>query len=251
MQKLKFIIFSLVVLSGLVFLFSPGVAPDNFQFQEILNLVSQNDVVIIFNSGGWGNTPLEKAEDFAPIVEGIQQTLNDWGYNSVVIPFVRTKDNLSGKITGAKDFFNSFEFCSEVLAQKVEFLAEEFPDKKIIMAGLSAGGAFVDKTYEKISEEVKGSVYTIVVGAPFWVKPIESENMLSLENNGKDSLVKGDVKTLILTLLKTPFRWILAKINGQNLTFSQAFRVPGHNYDWSSPEVGPQIVTFLKERFKN
>lgn len=251
MKKVKKFIFLSVIFGGLFSLFGLEVIPGGFQPQEILEITQNSDVIIIFNSGGWGNTPLEKAEDFAPIVEGIQQTLDEWGYNSVVIPFVRTKNNLLGKIAGTKDFLNIFEFSSEILAQKVEFLAERFPDKKIIIAGLSAGGAFVDKTHEKISEEVKDSVYTIAVGAPFWVKPIESENVLSLENNGEDSLAKGDTKTLILSLLRTPFKWILAKINGRNLTFSQAFHTPGHYYNWSSPGVGPQIVTFLKERLKN
>ncbi len=46
------------------------------------------DVIIIFNSGGWGNTPLEKAEDFATIIRGIQETLNQWGYNSIVVSYM-------------------------------------------------------------------------------------------------------------------------------------------------------------------
>jgi len=61
---------------------------------------------------------LEEAEDFAPIIEGIEETLNEWGYNSIVIPYERTKDSFFGKIAGARDFLNSFKSSSEVLAEK-------------------------------------------------------------------------------------------------------------------------------------
>ena len=131
MKKTQHLILVLVVLGGLAFLFGPEVVPENYQFQEFLDVAAQNDVIIIFNSGGWGNTPLEEAEDFAPVIEGIQETLNEWGYNSLVIPYARTKDDLSGKITGARDFLNSFQTSSEILAEKVDFLTENLPDKKI------------------------------------------------------------------------------------------------------------------------
>jgi len=248
MQKIKqFIIISVIIFS-LFFLFGPEVFPENYQFQELLDLAAQNDVIIIFNSGGWGNTPLEKAEDFAPIIEGIQEILKEWGYNSLVIPYTRTKDDLSGKITGARDFLNSFQTSSEILAEKVNFLTENLPDKKIILAGLSTGGALVDETMEKISE--KSQVFSIEAGIPFWHNSLESENILQLNNNGKDSLSIGEIKTLIASLAKAPFKWILAKMNGEDLTFSQAIWAPGHEYFWDSPEVGPQIVTFLENKIR-
>lgn len=248
MRKFKYLTFTLVILGCLSFLFSPAIIPENPQFQELLNPISQSDIIIIFNSGGWGNTPLEKAEDFAPIVKGIENTLKDWGYSSLAIPYIRTKDDFLGKITGTRDFLNSFKSSSEILAEKVEFLAEQFPDKKIIMAGLSSGAALVDETIEEISEN--SQIYAIEVGAPFWAETFESENILQLNNNGKDSLADGDVKFLVLSLAKAPFKWILAKVNGQNLTFSQAIQVPGHEYFWDSPEVGPQIVTFLENKLR-
>jgi len=248
MQKIKqFIIISVIIFS-LFFLFGLEVIPDNFQLQEVLEAAKNSDVIIIFNSGGWGNTPLQEAEDFVPIVEGIEKTLSGWGYNSLVIPYTRTKDDLSGKITGAKDFLNSFQTSSEILAEKVNFLTESLPDKKIIMAGLSAGGALVNKTMEKISE--KSQVFAIEAGVPFWHEKFESENVLQLNNDGKDSLSVGEIKTLLFSLAKAPLKWILAKMNGEDLTFSQAIRAPGHEYFWDSPEVGPQIVSFLKNRFK-
>lgn len=248
MRKIKKITLVSVILGGLFFLFGPEVIPENFQSQEILSLTSDNDVIIIFNSGGWGSTSLEEAKDFALIIEGIQETLKDLGYNSLVIPYKRTKNDFLGKIAGARDFFNSFKSSSKILAEKIEFLTENLPDKKIIIAGFSSGGAFVDETLEKVSQEAR--VYAIAAGVPFWHDNFESENILFLDNNGKDSLVKGDVKSLISALVKAPFKWTFSKINGQNLSFSQAIQAPGHEYSWSSPEVSSQIATFLNYKLR-
>jgi len=248
MRKTKYPILFLVFFGALFFLFGPEITPENLQPQEILNLAKDNDVIIIFNSGGWGNTPLEKAADFTPIIEGIKKTLEDFGYNSLVIPYIRTEDTLSGKIAGARDFLSSYSSSSKILAKKVEFLTENLPDKKIILTGLSAGGALVDEAMGKI--ETKASVYAIEAGVPFWIKTFEAENILQLNNNGKDSLSAGEIRTLLFTLVKAPFKWIFSKMNGQNLPFSQAFYVPGHEYSWSSPEVGSQITTFLENKIR-
>ncbi len=244
MKKIKLLTLIFVVFGGLFFLFGLEVVPEHLQVQEILDSVTQNDIIIIFNSGGWGDTPLEEAEDFSPIVKEIQDTLNNWGYSSIVIPYRRA----TGKISGAKDFLNFFDFSSEVLAEDLESIIRKLPDKKIIMAGLSNGGAFVRKTIERVSDDTKDSIFVISVGPPFWHKSSQPENTLQLTNKGKDSLSAGEVKGLLLALIKTPFRWIFSKINGQNLPFAQAFQVPGHEYGWSSPEVGPQIVTFLRNK---
>lgn len=182
MKKTKVIIITGIILGSLPLLFSPPVMPENFQVQEIFDLVVNSDVVIIFNSGGWGNTSPEKAEDFFPIINGIQETLKELNYDSIVIPYRRTKDSFLGRITGIKDFFSSFGFSSEILADEIEVLAEGLPNKKIIMAGLSNGGDLVIKTYEKISEKTKGSVFGITLGTPFWTENFHSENILRLDS---------------------------------------------------------------------
>lgn len=247
MKKEKQFILASVILGGLFFLFGLEVIPDSFQFQELLD---SNDVIIIFNSGGWGDTSLAEAQDFAPIVAEIQKTLDGWGYNSVVISYNRTKDTLSGELAGTKDFLNSFNDSSENLAKDLESLAENLPDKKIIMTGLSNGGAFVERTMEKISGETKKSVYAITVGIPFWQPTAKSDNILQLNNNGGDALATGKAGSLMFSLLKTPLGWIASKIKGQNIPFPLAFRAPGHEYIWSSPEVGPQIVSFLEDKLR-
>lgn len=249
MKRLKLITTILVVIGGAIFIFTPNIMPENFPTQQVLSMASESDVIIIFNSGGWGNTPLEKAEDFAPIINGIQETLEGWGYDSIIVPYNRTKNGFLGKISSSRDFLTSFEFSSKNLANEVNFLAENFPGKKIIIAGLSNGSTLANRTYEKISQDVRGSVYTIAAGAPFWVKINNSENVLQVDNNGQDTLAKGDIKNLLIALIKTPFKWAISKINGQNLTLAQAAHAYGHDYSWSSPEINSQIVGFLENKF--
>ncbi len=251
MQTLKYFLLFSIIFGSLIFLFGPEVIPENFKPEEILTLAAGKDVIIIFNSGGWGNTPLEKAQDFSPVISGIQETLYKQGYNSIVIPFYRTKNTLMGKIAGAKDFFSSYSLSSEILAKNLEFLTKNLPNKRIILAGLSDGAAFINKTYEKASGEAKKSVYTIIAGTPFWSKTLKSDNVLQLDNNGEDSLTGGEVKSLFSVLFQAPFRWIASELNGQNLSFSRLFHISGHDYDWESPAVSSKIITFLKSKFKN
>lgn len=231
MKRVKRYILVLLVFGGLAFLFVPVTLPENLQLTEFLNSDDDSEVVIIFNSGGWGNTPLEEAKDLAPIIEGIESTLSGWGYRSVVIPYNRTKDGILGKITGLRELFDSFRDSSKDLAGKVELIAEKFPDKKIIVTGLSNGASFVNETYEEISGEIKGSVYAVAVGTPFWTSPQRSGNILQI-NSERDTLARGEIGSLFIDLFKTPFRG--------------AFRAAGHEYSWDYPEVNSQIVSFLE-----
>lgn len=249
MKKIKQLFSVFIVSLGLIFLFGPEVLPENNQFQELLNSASGSDIIIIFNSGGWGNTPLEKADDFFPIITGIKKTLDNWGYHSIVIPYERTKNGLLGKITGAREEMKSSPKSSEQLAKGVEQFLKENQGKKIIMAGLSNGAAFVDKTTKNL-DEFKNSVLAIEAGVPFWYSASELENALQIDNNGKDSLAEGKIEVLVATLFKTSFKWIMARISGDNIPLARAFRAPGHQYLWEAPEVGPQIVNFLEEKIR-
>jgi len=249
MQKIKKAILISVIFGCLFFLFGPEIVPTDFQPEEILNIAADNDVIIIFNSGGWGDTPMEKAEDFYPIIEGIQQTLSDWGYQSIVIPYSRTKNTFWGKISSAREFFSFFDFSSGVLARELESMVEDSPDKKIIIAGLSNGAVFTTETYNKISNEVKDSFCVLSVGSPFWYQTYPSEDILQLKSRA-DTLVRGEPKVLFSSLFKAPGRWLTAKLEGRNLTLGQALETPGHIYAWSSPEVRSEIVGFLENKLR-
>ena len=218
------------------------------RINNISNLASDSDIVIIFNSGGWGNTPPEKADDFFPIVKEIQHIFKEWGYSSIVVPYERTEDNIIGRITGAKDFLGFFDTSSDFLAEDVDSLIKNLPNKKIIITGLSNGGAVAIKTYEKLSEEIRGSIFVIAAGIPFWIENDESKNILQLNNDNKDSLAIGNVVELSLAAIKSPFRWIFSKIDRNNKPI-EVFYTSGHGYEWSSG-AGSAIKLFLEENVR-
>jgi hypothetical protein len=248
MKRLKLAIIISVALIALFFVFIPVSLPENFQLQQVLNSrYASNEILVVFNSGGLGHTPLEKSDDFLPVIKGIEETLNEKGYKTVVVSYNRTKDNFWGEITGVKGFFNSFKQQSEDLSSKIEDFLNENPQNKVIIAGLSQGGAFADETTEKLND-FQDRVFTIEAGVPFWQKKISSENILRLDNNGKDPLVRGDIKTLIFNLFESPLKWISAKIARSNLTFIGAIHAPGHDYSW--PDLKPQVISFLDNKLK-
>jgi len=235
----------IILLTGLFFLL--GEVPDNSRFKTVLNSASENNIVIIFNSGGWGDTPPEEASDFTPIIDGIQKTLSDLGYNSIVAPYIRTKESFLGRIEGIKETLSLFPNQSQKLANEIEVFIKNHPENKIIMAGLSNRAIFVNRTMMKISENQRNNVFAVEVGTPFWEKVLDSDNVLLLNNKGKDALSKMDLRILIPALLKSPCRWLSAQVLREELSFSQALYLPGHYYGWDS--VAPEVKSFLESRF--
>jgi len=226
------------------------VAPDSIK--EINDAVYDSDIIIVYNSGGWGHTPPEDAKDFLPILNGIQSTLVSMDYTSNIVPYYRMKEGFAWRIIAGKDFLVSFDNSSEFLAEDLEFLVNNLPpQKKIIITGLSNGGGFTLKTYEKLSEKAKKSVYAIVAGPPFWTGKVESENVLYLTNNGNDSFSGGHIVSLITALVKSPFKMMEAKLKGEKLEFAFAFQTPGHEYDWTSSSVEPEVRKFLEKVVKD
>jgi hypothetical protein len=249
MTKIKYQILIPIVFLAVLIFFEFDILPENTQFSEIAGPYFNEDIVIIFNSGGWGNTPPEKAKDLTPIIKGIEKSLSERGYKYKVIPYERTKYGFLAKMTGAREMLSYFRGQSDELAGRIKVFLEKNPDKKIIMVGLSNGASFVEKTMEKI-DNFQSSVLAIEIGSPFWQKRNNSPNILHLDNGDKDSLTKGDLKILLPVLLKAPPKWLLAKITGENLSFSMAFSFPEHKYSWESPAVGYSINSFLDRKIR-
>jgi hypothetical protein len=228
----------------ILFIAAPARFPDNADFTAGLNEITPNRAVIVFNSGGWGYTPPQEAADFAPILRGIQDTLSAANYHPEVISYERTEKSFLGRITGLRGFISSFNFQSSALADQLEEHLKENPEGKIIITGLSNGAAFTNQVIEKMGKEAAGQVLAIEVGTPFWEKPIRADNVLFLDNNGQDSLADGKIPSLLLALVKAPFRLVSAKLCGTSLSFSRSIQAPGHEYTWNS-STGSDIIQFL------
>jgi len=215
------------------------------QAKKFFDIFSPPDILIIFNSGGWGHTSLEKATDFRSIIFGIQEELNQWGYKSLIIPYNRTKESLIGKVADVEEILSFFRSQSRYLAEQIDDFLIDYQDKKVIMTGLSMGAFFVDEVMRRVRN--KSSVLVIKVGTPFYSDHFSSENVLEI-NNERDALALGKTRVLISTLSKAIRKWILAKIKGENLSFGKTINIPGHFYSWDSMETKQQIITFLKDK---
>jgi hypothetical protein len=248
LKKVKKTILASFVLAVLFFILAPAEYPDNFQFRKSLYSVQNEQVVIIFNAGGWGYTPLEKADDLAPIVLGTQDVLSDMGHSSVVIPYKRTKNSVLGKIESSRDLLLYFDTQATNLVSELEHLLQSESDSRVIITGLSNGAAFTDSIMERIPPDIRDRVLAIEVGLPFWDTAFDNENVLSLDNNGQDAFSKLRIGTFLGALIKTPFKWLLAKVSGENLSLGHAMYVPGHQYYWESPSVKENIISFLNEK---
>jgi hypothetical protein len=245
-MKIKKIIFLGIFFSGILFLFVPFSISQN---QELNNFVNPNfpkDVLIIFNSGGWGNTPLEKADDFFPIVYGIQETLKKDNLDSITISFYRIQNGFLGKVSGTKEMLRFFRNSSEIFSQEIEEFLKNNPQKRVILTGLSNGAFFINETMKKIDSRYQNRVLAIEAGLPFWAKRFSSDNVLILDNNGRDALSEGETKMLLISLLKIPQNWLDALITQKEIPFSRLIQVPGHYYYWD--DVKDEISMFLNKK---
>ncbi len=233
-----------VVLFG--WLFAVLAQPPAFDTRVFLEMAAKYDALIIFNSGGWGNTPLYKATDFASILNGIQGTLADLGYSSTVIEFVRTPGGLSSRLFDIKELINDFDYSSQVEAEQVRLILKNRPEKKVIVTGLSNGGATAERTMERL--ENSNNVFAVVAGAPGWYRRVNSDNLIALDNNKKDALAAGSFGKVVLALVRSPFVWLYHQLIRQPISLAIAIQIEGHEYAWSSPAVGSPIQEFLKSK---
>jgi hypothetical protein len=230
-----------------VFIVKPQSVPDAAQEKVLLDAAANTDVIIIFNSGGWGNTAIAAAPDFAPILAGIQDTLASRGFSSKVVPFVRTQRGLTGKIEDIKDYLTSLKYSSAMLAAEVDYLLENAPGKKVIIAGLSNGAGLTEKAMQKLGD--KPGIYAISAGIPKFYHSYTSDSILNLDNGGKDTLSSGKYWSVVGAIVRAPYVYVRAKFRHENLKFALSIEIPGHLYPWASPEVGPPIVGFIDAHF--
>lgn len=206
----------------------------------------KTDIIIFFNPGGWGNISFKKESYANSLLQGIQKILSELQYKILVVDYPRTKAGISGKIKGLKEIFLAFPSESKKLANLIEAITTRFKNLRIILIGYSSGGAFINEVMKK-TKEGEG-VYGILAGTPFFYKKLITENLLYLDNGGKDALAKGNFQKLlfivILGFLKLIFLFKLIR-----LKISEAFHFKEHEYFWENPEIKSKVENFLKNNF--
>lgn len=210
------------------------------KFKKIFNkALRNNDIVIIFNSGGWGTIDYSEAFDLYPICKKISEHLSKKKFKVAIVQYYRTSDNLIGKIGYLKDYFFAFPKESKQLAGLIEKTR-----KKIILIGLSNGALLADEVKERLSEA--DNVFSIELGKPFFGINSQNKNILRL-NNPEDHLSNGKrLKLFEAAFITAPFIWIKNMLCGKMIPIGAAVKIEGHEYLWS--EIGKDIISFVNKR---
>jgi hypothetical protein len=216
--------------------------------QKLKNACLDCDVLVVFNPGGWGDASLEEADDFRPILKGIQQAMVDKGYRTSSVPYLRTFPHLWGRLSGVKEQIMSFKNNSRIQVDDIRNLAENFPEKYFILTGFSTGGGLTGRSMKRLAH--LQNVLGITVGVPGWFDTYSSSQSLVLNNSGKDPLVAGDINAVAWHVLSAPYVWLQSRFDGRKLSLPLCFQFPYHEYRWESPEVGPPILKFISNKFR-
>ncbi|MCK9446363.1 hypothetical protein M0Q50_05675 [bacterium] len=236
-----FVVFSLLsfLWFDLVFLKHNG---ESFE-QELMRAGEASDVVIVFNSGGWGTVPFEQAFDFNSIINETKNLIEQKNYKVSIVQYYRTQENFFAKVASLKEILFNFPDSSKNFTERIDKFLEENPNDKIIMAGLSNGASFVDSAMAGLKDKNE-NVWAIELGAPFWKNNTKSENIISY-NNQADILANGRLGQILLSLIKTPFVWAYNNLQGNHISMSEAMHVKGHDYYWQ--QIKDDVASFVNK----
>lgn len=206
--------------------------------------VKENDVLILFNSGGWGKTALaDVKDDWDTVADGIGAWLASHGYRYKLIEYKRSGGSVPDIVLELKEFATARYTEAYKQAAEAHFLTTAHPNLKIILLGESSGAMFSNDVMRLL--EGNPRVLSIQAGQPFWDDDVPGPATLAMNYNGKspDSLHKGDI-------------WAMFKHNFVRLTgifrpgnfvkLDDTITAPGHHYGWGYPLIREQINQFLE-----
>ena len=215
------------------------------QLQATYLVAKDKDIVIIFNSGGWGWTPIEASSYGPDVVSGIETELTSLGYKVLFLDHLRTHESWQVPLNEFVEMATHYPSKAKELAARVEFLTSHIPDLRVVIAGESEGSLICDSVMSILKDNPQ--VYSIHLGPPFWDNSTISSRSLVLRNNGlvPDAFSQGKIFTIIRANVEALFG-ISQASPGNILLYIGA---PGHDYRWEYDEVRSQITNFLYESF--
>lgn len=222
----------------------------NFVDQLLATYVEarDTDVVVLFNSGGWGWNLTMETPGWASILDGIRSELENLGYSSVVLNYRRTSSGIRGCLTELVESITRYPHKARELASRVEFLSDHIPDLRIIVTGESTGTVISDKTMGILKDNTR--VYSIQTGTPFWHKPTTLDRTLLMNSNGRgiDTFSYGNIPVMLWSTVRGWFGLSPPDENPGNIL--SWLKAPGHDYSWQYPGVCNEVVGFLEMNFQ-
>lgn len=218
------------------------------QLLALYTVTKGTDFVILYNPGGWGWNSVENSPSWCTIYEGINSELNELGYKSLFLNYQRTVHTLHGHLNEMQQMLAGYSLKAKELASSADFLTQNVPDLRVIIAGESNGSIISDAAMNMLEDNTQ--VYSIQTGPPFWHSSSKmSDRRLVVTDNGitPDVFSEGDIWTLIKVNLKVLFGMPQVEYGPGNILY--IVRAPGHDYQWEYPGVYSQISDFLKLNF--
>ena len=221
------------------------------EFQEELvgihDEVKDCDFVLVFNSGGWGNTPLnETGDEWDTVVGGIESWFKDTGHTYALIEHNRCENSVRDILRELKGFLTARYAEAEELAAKVHFITEVQPDTRVVLLGESSGAMYSTDVMKLLESNPR--VFSIQAGQPFWDKDSLMPRTLLLNDNGMtpDSLTTGD----LWAMFKHNFLHLAGIFRpGNFVKLDDTIIAPGHKYSWEFPAIRQQVNEFLESNF--
>jgi hypothetical protein len=200
------------------------------------------DVLVLFNPGGWGTKNLYASPDWTSVIEGIQHDITSAGYKVSTLNYLRTSNNVRGQLNELKEMATGYKSKAVDLCELVSFLTVHSPGLKVILAGESTGTIICDEAMTLLVDNPR--VFSIQTGSPFWHTNRTQTRTILLKNNGlvPDAFSQGDLVTILKSSFVSMVELNKPELEGNILGFLSA---PGHEYWWHYPGVGEPIESFL------
>jgi len=206
------------------------------------------DIVVVFNSGGWGWNQIDSSPGWSSILAGIESELDEFGYESLLLNYRRTSENLWACAKEFIEISDGYPSKTKYLASRVGFLVDHIPELRVIVAGESNGSVLSDCVMNSLQE--KPQVYSIQTGTPFWHRTTTQERALVLNSNGTgpDAFCQGDILAMFNASAKVWFG--LSSPEDRPGEILKTLQAPGHDYSWQYPEIYSEITRFIEDNFK-
>jgi len=206
---------------------------------------SDKDIIMVFNSGGWGWNYPDSSTGWSSILDGMQAELDEMGYQSVMINYRRTSDSFLGVLKELGELVTNYPDKTEELVCRVDFLTAHLPLSRVIVTGESNGTVVADRAAKLLEDNPQ--VFCIQTGTPFWYQSAALERTLVINHNGvvPDSFSHFQVGEI----LRASFQSFFGSEEVPEGTIMTRVLAPGHDYSWQYPQVCREITGFLESSF--
>jgi len=242
-QKIPIFLSVLFFVAITVFIFKASTYSENAEFDEFLYSNHDEDIVIIYNYGGWGISSENKPSLVIPMAQGLEQELKDNEHKLIVVPYKRVRSGFWSHAVELKETMIGFRFQSKDLASKLTEYQKNHQDKEFILLGFSNGASFAQAVFENMPDSAKAHTSVIEVGLPFWNKEIDSERIIVLNNDNRDPIATGNVFIYLKSITRVALNLINSAARGNLSQQERIVWIPQHEYTWDL--IGPPIVSFL------